>query len=220
MIANWAIAWSFALFGSIDKNRFAVVSSSNGEVRQTGGTVPIKLAWPVNVPAEWPSPVKRSQHSGRGFRYENCFGLIRTDAGYSEYLISMTRFGWPFHSLEWTAGSERHTVAGPHLWRFGGRWISMPGPVEQLLVQITGDFPARRRLPIDPVWPGFIANTALFAIGFWLLLRSAGSTRRFVRRRRGQCMSCGYPVGTSPVCTECGEPVQIVQQMVNQSCSH
>jgi hypothetical protein len=30
---------------------------------------------------------------------------------------------------------------------------------------------------------------------------------RWSRRRRGRCMACGYPIGTSSVCTECGSQV-------------
>ena len=31
--------------------------------------------------------------------------------------------------------------------------------------------------------------------------------RRTRRRRRGQCEKCAYPIGVSPVCTECGAAV-------------
>ena len=33
----------------------------------------------------------------------------------------------------------------------------------------------------------------------------AGALRRFLRVRRGLCAKCGYPMGGSPVCSECGK---------------
>jgi hypothetical protein len=33
---------------------------------------------------------------------------------------------------------------------------------------------------------------------------------RWSRRRRNRCMACGYPIGTSSVCTECGSQVALV----------
>ena len=33
--------------------------------------------------------------------------------------------------------------------------------------------------------------------------------REHFRTRRGQCPACAYPVGTNPLCTECGKPVRV-----------
>ena len=61
-----------------------------------------------------------------------------------------------------------------------------------------------RSLPLLPVWPGFIANTLGYAVVLWLLIPGPFALRRWVRRRRGLCPKCAYPVGESAVCTECG----------------
>jgi hypothetical protein len=66
-------------------------------------------------------------------------------------------------------------------------------------------------LPCRPIVSGFIINTLLLA-GFIFsavevprgLWRSA---RRNIRSHRGLCPTCGYPIGTSSVCTECGGAV-------------
>jgi hypothetical protein len=55
-----------------------------------------------------------------------------------------------------------------------------------------------------PIWPGFAINTIFYAAILWLLFFAPGSVRRPFRRRRGLCPTCACPVGTSPVCTECG----------------
>lgn len=63
-------------------------------------------------------------------------------------------------------------------------------------------------LPFTPIWPEFIANTLFYSVVLWLLI--AWPRRLYlnlVRREReegNQCPSCGYPIGTSPLCTECG----------------
>lgn len=43
---------------------------------------------------------------------------------------------------------------------------------------------------------------------FFFARRAAGVICRAARRRRGMSGHCGYPVGASPVCTECGRVVR------------
>lgn len=61
-----------------------------------------------------------------------------------------------------------------------------------------------RVLPLRPIWPGFLINTLLYGTSLWMVCTGPFAVRRAIRRRRGRCAHCGYPVGTSPVCTECG----------------
>jgi hypothetical protein len=58
-----------------------------------------------------------------------------------------------------------------------------------------------------PVWPGFGINTLLYAAILWLLVCGPFSLRRYLRRRRGLCPACAYPMGEAVVCTECGRPL-------------
>jgi hypothetical protein len=62
-------------------------------------------------------------------------------------------------------------------------------------------------IPLEPIWPGFAINTIFYAAILALLLYAPRKVRRFVRVRRGRCPACAYPVGSSPVCTECGAPL-------------
>jgi hypothetical protein len=63
-------------------------------------------------------------------------------------------------------------------------------------------------LPLRPLWPGFLINTAFYGGVLWLLWCGQGTIRRERRRRRGLCEECGYDrrgdVGS--VCPECGKP--------------
>ncbi len=62
-------------------------------------------------------------------------------------------------------------------------------------------------LPCQPIWPGFVLNTFFYVVILWLLFAVPGVVRRRIRIKRGQCAACGYPVGVSSVCTECGVAV-------------
>ena len=60
-------------------------------------------------------------------------------------------------------------------------------------------------LTLHPVWPGFAINTIFYAVILWVLFFVPGKVKRTLRRRRGLCPACAYPIGTSEVCTECGK---------------
>ena len=64
---------------------------------------------------------------------------------------------------------------------------------------------AERYVPFRPVWPGFAINTIFYALILWPLLAAPGFVRRRRRLKRGLCPACAYPIGSSPVCTECGK---------------
>ena len=61
-----------------------------------------------------------------------------------------------------------------------------------------------RVLPLRPIWLGFAVNTAFYAVVIWLLSGGTFKVRRSIRKKRGLCPKCAYPVGDSSVCTECG----------------
>ena len=68
-------------------------------------------------------------------------------------------------------------------------------------------YPGNRTLPLIPLWPGFAVNTLFYGTVLWLLIPGPFVLRRHIRMKRGQCVKCGYPLGESPVCSECGRPL-------------
>lgn len=60
-------------------------------------------------------------------------------------------------------------------------------------------------LPLTPIWSGFAIDTLFFAAASALTLAMRRWMIRRWRLKRGRCPACKYPIGTSPVCTECGE---------------
>jgi hypothetical protein len=63
---------------------------------------------------------------------------------------------------------------------------------------------AQKLLPLRPIWPGFVINTLFYATILWVMWFVSRKVKRTLRGRRGVCQACSYPIGTSPVCTECG----------------
>jgi hypothetical protein len=107
--------------------------------------------------------------------------------------------GWPMLSVaaDWFSYAAPEIIAG-HASTSSGLI-----PVENIPM-LQGVVP---HLPIRPHWTGFAINTIFYAAVLWVLFFAPGSVRRMIRRRHGLCPACAYPVGTSPVCTECGKPV-------------
>ena len=58
-----------------------------------------------------------------------------------------------------------------------------------------------RVLPYRLIASGFAVNTLFYAALLWLPF----VLRRFIRMKRGLCPACGYPMGESAVCSECGK---------------
>ncbi|MGP1346867.1 MAG: hypothetical protein ACTS3F_09420 [Phycisphaerales bacterium] len=63
-----------------------------------------------------------------------------------------------------------------------------------------------RALPLIPIWPGLLANTAIYAAALWLLTLAPLRLRRTLRARKGHCPHCAYDLNnlTTDRCPECG----------------
>ncbi len=93
------------------------------------------------------------------------------------------QYGVPFRSVYWDA------------------WQSPTLFVRKYDVGIAG-----RYLPWHPIWPGFIANTLLYAAVLWLMICGLTAVRRIVRRQSGLCPACAYDLrhADHEACPECG----------------
>lgn len=193
--ASLCVAWLFCLFAPLDSENLAVKN------------------WEERYPDLRPDPelgvvfvdVYTERSAGCEYTMElitqgqdNPFGGLR-----SLVLERVScRAGWPFWALAGeVAGIPRASasrvrdhfnLAGEHDGAFHLPWIGG----------------TKRALPWRPRWPGFLANVALFGTAAWAISVIPGAARRSIRRRRGRCAACGYPVGTAGVCSECGNPVR------------
>ena len=129
--------------------------------------------------------------------------IYHSTSEHLEHLVFDAR-GWPLISL-WC---RRELVGLPDQLTAveGGIKTGLPafqhGPLQVFF---------RPALPLRPIWRNFAANTVFYALILWLAIRGPFVLRRQVRQRRGRCPNCGYPVGTSAVCTECGRSLLVRQ---------
>lgn len=157
--------------------------------RAGGGSA--AAGWPARTPhaTAWPTPTRESEERYFGRRVTTAVA-IQADApgkvggGRLTHRVRAERYGWPFACLKrtqwfWPDNQE---------WRLDAPWDSG--------VRLAWG-----------VWLNpLAAGGAVFAlvgapISAWAVLVE----RR--RRRRGSCPGCGYPIGVSAVCTECGREV-------------
>jgi len=210
-IVNVAVAWGFALwvdpteahyqFG-VDRTqpwlwtlaRFDALGTTllfSNRGPDHGAKFPTTGASPRQSAPTWSGLVQPLSDFG---------GELITD----EYRLVDGR-GWPVRALTLYCTALR--LEGSTAPAISKRWLidldpSMSSPIDW------GGWATFRRLPLRPLWPGFAINTIFYAAILWLVFAAPGVLRRRRRIKRGLCLACAYPVGTSPVCTECGKPVQ------------
>jgi hypothetical protein len=108
------------------------------------------------------------------------------------------RAGWPFLATR----SEYEDLILSEPWRYVSWTAGVSAPVFCCDLHYY--------LPVNPLWPGFALDTALYAAAWWPLLFTPLSLYRTARRRfrvsRGMCGACGYNLAGSPggACPECG----------------
>jgi len=146
------------------------------------------------IPAPTPPPRKTIRSVGWGYDLEITDG----DNFLAHAFTGNARVGWPVRSLQWFEAFE------------------VSRPLEDLSgvragVRLQGRFShvfGMNRLPLIPVWPGFLIGVALHAGAWWL----ADGLRRWAvrsrRTRRGRCPSCGYDLSGFETCPECGRTAE------------
>ncbi|MBT8486345.1 MAG: hypothetical protein HKO59_10630 [Phycisphaerales bacterium] len=159
--------------------------------------------WRTAVPEGWPPPRAIVVAWGFGYTehrtvnmYPHAFKLSRPEQYGERFLYIERRIGWPFRALqcEHYVPAENYPELTP-IWRAA---LSPPARVFGPAVQ-------QRRLPTRPMWLGLIGNTVLYAGVLGVIPMLVTTAQGWRRRRRGLCPQCAYPIGGSPVCTECGK---------------
>ena len=124
--------------------------------------------------------------------------------------------GWPFKSLRWWATGRQIDQPPPLSW-----WSDEPdtdlvrwGIVVPRSVRWLNSFFFKHVLPLNPIWPGLLADTAIFASGWAMVVTSCTICVRWRRRRLGLCEVCGCAPAGRPGsnCPECNYPGQIIRK--------
>jgi hypothetical protein len=185
--------------------------------------------WPRATPNNWPAnPDYGWQFVGWGMTVlisdghgPEPIGRWNGDVYEGSWNRDLYRFawftsGWPMCSMHWSLydmlpdarGTLDHWPDQTHGWLRSG----FHAPTVQ-----EDEWRFQRRLPVALLWPGFVINTFFYGAVLSLFFTAPVALRRRSRTRRGLCPACGYPVGTSVVCTECGGPVRRCEGIAPQA---
>jgi len=177
---NIAVAWGLAVWG-------LSMTAWNASEAATN-----TLQWQGTVPPEWPAPTMVGRNVGLGASHICTSGSMGSQFLGTWRLSTQDvyRTGLPMDSLQC---EHRFTLRSGEIDKF--EWFHATDPIHN------------QRLPLLPLWPGFAINTLFYAGVLWMLFCGPFALRRMIRRRRGRCPHCNYPIGQSPVCTECGAAV-------------
>ncbi len=201
LLANVAVAWGCAML--VEKQRRPNLHSDLSDEE-------VVALWDDRRPAVYyHNPVYIDEWSGGGLRcvtLHSFSGSSPVKWPSSKHLFvcgrTVTYAGWPIHSLwgsTWfrtDAPATRDEIVEYH------HHAAMLVGSNHTLTSLMMD---QSLVPFAPLWPGFALNSVFYATFLWLLVPGPFALRRFIRRKRGQCPACGYPVGDSAVCSECGK---------------
>jgi hypothetical protein len=195
-IVNVAVAWG-CTYHTLNQNLFFMFQDVESHEAEE-----IRSFVPPYVDRDFNGEISADEHLYFGVRHRWYMPRYRHLNGGPEYFAFRIEAGWPLLSVEGVSGRDTKSVVP-------GVLITRENGALRLKV-------SSRRWPYDvipykPIWSGFAINTIFYAAILWLLSFAPGAVRRRLiirgRRRRGLCPACAYPIGTSPVCTECGNTV-------------
>jgi hypothetical protein len=106
--------------------------------------------------------------------------------------------GWPFLAMWCTL--DPAAIEGTS----GGK----PSPDGLAISRVDGKITTShfRALPMRPIWKGLAADAGVYAAAWLVALWAFAVARRWVRRRKGRCLACGYDLKRDMTggCPECG----------------
>lgn len=193
-VTSWASAIAFRPF------QFDLVQLHTRELDRDG------FRWPGPTPERWLQTHPLQDATPRK-TWMAAPGQLRIQTSKGEWQTgqaSYTQFVWGFplpamHADEALFAATTITKANPNDASTLHRGIDFYG-----ISPSRGRSLAIATFPLLPWWPGFILNTI-----FWTLIAAwIARLFRFARwgkyLSRGQCPKCKYPIGATPVCSECG----------------
>lgn len=196
-LVNVAVAWVLYLWRPFEGRPFGYSHVTAGEAERVWDR-----CWPRGTQfADNPRARKYTVHSTStrtpGYRIIIVWhSLTRQRPNNPEGWAWEMQAGWPASSLvghKWGFDQSNHGLLV-----IKDSWI----PARRTGTPIIDDY-----LPLNPLCLGFMINTLFYAAILWLLFATPHAFRlmkRGWRSERGLCPKCGYPIGTSAVCTECG----------------
>lgn len=185
----------------------AVLMAEWPRMDAVSGPVGAEDNWSFGVPAEWPQPTTEVIRTSFGCRIHTQIGMKHGRS----YRLDQHDAGWPFKCLRMYSSTLSTTHVSPvrRIQRSSAAvpndfWWRRGVPLPSFPVQQSGGW---KRLPLEPLPAGFVANVAIFALTIGGLTYCSKSLRHLWGRNAMVCGACGYSregLGQSPVCPECG----------------
>ncbi len=193
MIKRWLITFAVAwLLGCVVTVLVAWCCTVRGGFDGDSETLETPT-WPAPTPEGWPSRPVDGERLNRssifdGINFESAAGYTE-DSYMMSYHMQVARTGWPFRAMrtvswyisEWDGGDESYESEP-----FVGGISVAPHRTRSSIDTPYYDSMAPMHLPAAPLWPGFVANSAL-AAGLILAIASlfrSGTPQRARSRSR------------------------------------
>lgn len=191
-----AVSWGVALY---------VLASPM--VVQPMGSLSDSLAWPRPAPRDWPAPTQLLLCEATGLNVTVWSRIGPSQPGDDVWSWHRLTTGLPLRAMIAESGGSAVLQVHPPIQTSatGGAWqqgVDLPRSLGLALRTW------QSRLPLRPLWPGFAANTVVYAIVVAMVWRGPGRVRGWLRRRHGRCAGCGYDLAglaSGTTCPECGE---------------
>jgi len=204
-IVNLVVAWVVAIYNPA---MHEPIMSSDKEIMFTQG----RVVFSYSIGESRTAKIYQLMWVGYAFKH-----LTREDAT-SAGLPSWAALNSEYDGVKGDPLAIRYEATGWPMISFASSTFQpiAPNPKPHVVGGIELDFLPRSTtdglmmsttLPTQPILPGLIVNTLVYSFAAWFMLAAPFIARRALRSRRRQCQGCGYPVGTSEVCTECGQLV-------------
>ena len=130
---------------------------------------------------------------------------------YRPYVSTDRGLGWTMSSANFAPfiGCQLLTAGWPFRALCGEAWIDANGlrVANALLARSVTTGPSL--IPVRPIWPGFLLNSAFYGMLGWFCAQRFASVRQSRRINRRLCPGCAYPMGESSVCSECGRELRV-----------
>jgi len=118
-----------------------------------------------------------------------CFAPPEHETEHPHWEYSCYAFGWPMRSMRALVLVNSRIEA--RVWRSEGESMIVTETDQSQRGPVTLIRPIRF-LPLRPIFPGFLVNTLFYAAIWFGIFFGVATLRRFVRRKRGRCVKCGY----------------------------